>query len=119
MVVKKGVDNLSPMDDDEFDRVEQASDFQLNSRLGCQAIVKGDVVVSIPAWTALVFDHAGFAGVEPELRQRRALDGSDLRFPAGAVGQGLGLIDSLQRRTSPRRGLGPMLLSSRLSWILG
>jgi 2Fe-2S ferredoxin len=38
------------MDDDEFDRVEQASDFQLNSRLGCQAIVKGDVTVNIPSW---------------------------------------------------------------------
>ena len=50
VVVKEGVDNLSPMDDDEFDRVEQASDFQLNSRLGCQAIVKGDVTVHIPAW---------------------------------------------------------------------
>jgi len=50
VVVKQGTDNLSPMDDDEFDRVEQASDFQLNSRLGCQAIVKGDVTVHIPAW---------------------------------------------------------------------
>jgi 2Fe-2S ferredoxin len=50
VVVKQGVDNLSAMDDDEFDRVEQASDFQLNSRLGCQAIVKGDVTVHIPAW---------------------------------------------------------------------
>jgi 2Fe-2S ferredoxin len=50
VVVKQGVDNLSAMEDDEFDRVEQASDFQLNSRLGCQAIVKGDVTVHIPAW---------------------------------------------------------------------
>ena len=50
VVVKDGVNNLSEMDDDEFDRVEQASDFQLNSRLGCQAIVKGDVTVHIPAW---------------------------------------------------------------------
>jgi 2Fe-2S ferredoxin len=50
VVVKEGVDNLSPMDDDEFDRVEQASDFQLNSRLGCQAVVKGDVTVHIPSW---------------------------------------------------------------------
>src|SRR5665213_2828613 len=50
VVVKQGVDNLSEMEDDEFDRVEQASDFQLNSRLGCQAIVKGDVTVNIPAW---------------------------------------------------------------------
>jgi 2Fe-2S ferredoxin len=44
------MENLSPVDDDEFDRVEQASDFQLNSRLGCQAIVKGDVTVHIPDW---------------------------------------------------------------------
>ena len=50
VVVKDVVDNLSPMDDDEFDRVEQASDFQLNSRLGCQAVVKGDVTVTIPSW---------------------------------------------------------------------
>ena len=52
VVVKDGVDNLTPMEDDEFDRVEQASDFQLNSRLGCQAVVngKGDVTVHIPAW---------------------------------------------------------------------
>jgi 2Fe-2S ferredoxin len=41
------------MDDDEMDRVEQAADFQLNSRLGCQAVVKdggGDVTVNIPDW---------------------------------------------------------------------
>ena len=50
VVVKQGEQNLSEMEDDEFDRVEQASDFQLNSRLGCQAIVKGDVTVHIPAW---------------------------------------------------------------------
>lgn len=50
VVVKEGMENLSPMEDDEFDRVEQASDFQLNSRLGCQAVVKGDVTVHIPDW---------------------------------------------------------------------
>jgi ferredoxin, 2Fe-2S len=50
VVVKEGGDNLSEMDDDELDRVEQAADYQLRSRLGCQAVVKGDVVVSIPEW---------------------------------------------------------------------
>ena len=38
------------MEDDEIDRVEQAADYQLQSRLGCQAVVKGDVTVSIPEW---------------------------------------------------------------------
>jgi len=50
VVVKQGAENLSEMDDDELDRVEQAADFQLASRLGCQAVVKGDVTVSIPDW---------------------------------------------------------------------
>jgi 2Fe-2S ferredoxin len=50
--VKDGAENLSPMDDDEADRLDTAADLQLNSRLGCQAqIVKpGKVVVEIPAW---------------------------------------------------------------------
>jgi 2Fe-2S ferredoxin len=50
VVVKEGVNNLSEIEDDEIDRVEQAADFQLNSRLGCQAVVKGDVTVVIPEW---------------------------------------------------------------------
>ena len=50
VVVKKGDENLSEMDDDELDRVEQAADYQLHSRLGCQAVVKGDVTVDIPEW---------------------------------------------------------------------
>ena len=50
--------NLSPMDDDELDRVETAGDLTLESRLGCQAVVKGDVVVAD-------------ACLEPQLRQRR------------------------------------------------
>ncbi len=50
--VKEGAENLSEMDDDEADRLDMAADLQLNSRLGCQAVVKkpGKVVVEIPAW---------------------------------------------------------------------
>jgi 2Fe-2S ferredoxin len=50
VVVKQGAENLSEMEDDEMDRVEQAADYQLASRLGCQAVVKGDVTVLIPDW---------------------------------------------------------------------
>ena len=50
VVVKEGGANLSEMEDDELDRVEQAADYQLHSRLGCQAVVKGDVTVNIPDW---------------------------------------------------------------------
>ena len=42
----------SEMDDDEADRLDMAADLQLNSRLGCQAVINkpGKVVVEIPAW---------------------------------------------------------------------
>src|ERR1044072_6343904 len=39
--VKEGASNLSEMDDDEADRLDMAADLQLNSRLGCQAGIKG------------------------------------------------------------------------------
>ena len=50
--VKKGAEHLTEMDDDEADRLDMAADLQLNSRLGCQAVIKepGEVVVEIPAW---------------------------------------------------------------------
>lgn len=50
--VLKGAELLNEMDDDEADRLDMAADLQLNSRLGCQAVVEkpGEVVVEIPAW---------------------------------------------------------------------
>jgi len=50
--VKEGAENLSEMDDDEADRLDMAADLQLNSRLGCQAVITkpGKVVVEIPSW---------------------------------------------------------------------
>ena len=59
VVVKQGQTNLSEMEDDELDRVEQAADYQLNSRLGCQAVVKGDVTVEIPAWNRNYISEGG------------------------------------------------------------
>jgi ferredoxin, 2Fe-2S len=50
--VKEGADNLNEMDDDEADRLDMAAGLELNSRLGCQAVIEkpGKVVVEIPAW---------------------------------------------------------------------
>lgn len=52
VVVKKGKELLSEMEDDEADRLDMAADLQLESRLGCQAQITkpGEVVVEIPAW---------------------------------------------------------------------
>jgi ferredoxin, 2Fe-2S len=50
--VKEGADLLTEMEDDEADKLDMAADLQLNSRLGCQTVIKkpGKLVVEIPAW---------------------------------------------------------------------
>src|ERR1700731_4858912 len=50
--VKEGANLMTDMEDDEADKLDMAADLQLNSRLGCQAVIKkpGKVVVEIPAW---------------------------------------------------------------------
>jgi 2Fe-2S ferredoxin len=50
IIVESGMENLSPVGDDEMDTVENAPGNTPNSRLACQAVVKGDVVVRIPGW---------------------------------------------------------------------
>lgn len=48
VIVKKGMDHLSEMEEDEEDMLDRAIGVTLASRLGCQAHVYGDVVVEIP-----------------------------------------------------------------------
>jgi 2Fe-2S ferredoxin len=50
--VKQGAELLSQTEEDEADRLDMAADLQLNSRLGCQAVIErpGTVIVEIPAW---------------------------------------------------------------------
>ena len=50
--IKEGASGISEPDDDELDRMETAADVQLNSRLGCQAVITGpgSYVVEIPKW---------------------------------------------------------------------
>ena len=50
VIVKSGDANLSEADDDEMDRVDFAPGLTPHSRLGCQAVVLGDVSVEIPSW---------------------------------------------------------------------
>ena len=47
VIVKEGADQLSEMQSDEEDRLDMAEGLTLTSRLGCQAVVRGDVVVEI------------------------------------------------------------------------
>ena len=48
LIVKQGEENLSEMEEDEEDRLYMADGLTLHSRLGCQAVVKGDATVDIP-----------------------------------------------------------------------
>ena len=50
--VKEGDAGISEADDEELDRLDMAADQQLNSRLGCQAVITGpgNYVVEIPKW---------------------------------------------------------------------
>ena len=48
VIVKKGEENLTEMDEDEEDRLYMADGLTLHSRLGCQCVVTGDVTVEIP-----------------------------------------------------------------------
>ena len=48
VIVKEGAENLSEMEGDEEDRLDMAEGLTIRSRLGCQAVVRGNVVVEIP-----------------------------------------------------------------------
>jgi 2Fe-2S ferredoxin len=48
VIVREGAENLSEMAEDEEDRLDMADGLTIRSRLGCQAVVRGDVVVEIP-----------------------------------------------------------------------
>ena len=49
VIVREGAENLSEMAEDEEDRLDTAEGLTLHSRLGCQAVVRGDVIVEIPS----------------------------------------------------------------------
>lgn len=59
VIVVDGDKNLSEADDDELDRLDMAAGLTLRSRLGCQAVVKGDVTVEIPSWNRNYISEGG------------------------------------------------------------
>ncbi len=61
VVVRSGEANLSGMQEDEEDRLFGAADLTLHSRLACQAVVRGDTVVEIPAWNRNYVSEGGGA----------------------------------------------------------
>ena len=59
VIVRQGAANLSEMEDDEADRLDTAWDLTPDSRLGCQAVVTGDVVCELPMYTRNYVQEGG------------------------------------------------------------
>ena len=59
IIVKEGEGNLSEAEEDELDRLDMAPGLTQRSRLACQAVVNGDVVVEIPNWNINYVSEGG------------------------------------------------------------
>ena len=59
VIVTKGMENLSEATDDEIDTVDSAPGNTINSRLACQAVVNGDVTVTVPSWNRNAVSEGG------------------------------------------------------------
>lgn len=59
VIVRSGDSNLTEMEDDEADRLDMAPGLTLHSRLGCQSVVTGDVIVEIPSWNINYVSEGG------------------------------------------------------------
>lgn len=59
LVIRKGMENLSEMEEKEADRLDTAWDLTTMSRLGCQAVIKGDVVAEFPMYTRNYVQEGG------------------------------------------------------------
>ena len=59
VIIRQGAQNLSEMQDDEADRLDTAWELTVDSRLGCQAVIKGDVVCELPMYTRNYVQEGG------------------------------------------------------------
>ena len=59
LIIREGERNLSEMEDNEADRLDTAWDLTTSSRLGCQAVIKGDVTAEFPLYTRNYVQEGG------------------------------------------------------------
>ena len=59
LIIKQGMQNLSEMEDNEADRLDTAWELTTSSRLGCQAVITGDVVAKFPMYTRNYVQEGG------------------------------------------------------------
>ena len=80
LIVREGMANLSDMEDNEADRLDTAWDLTTSSRLGCQAVIKGDVVVEFPMYTRNYVQEGGAIQLGKPERQGREDGGSAVKW---------------------------------------
>jgi 2Fe-2S ferredoxin len=59
VIIRQGMRNLSEMEENEADRLDTAWELTTESRLGCQAVVTGDVVCELPMYTRNYVQEGG------------------------------------------------------------
>ncbi len=79
VIVRKGMNHLSDMEDDEADRLDTAWDLTTESRLGCQAIVTGDVVCELPLYTRNYVQEGGAIELGKGERLAREREAQEVR----------------------------------------
>ena len=69
--VVSGFDRTSEVEDEEFDILDKAFDVRMESRLGCQAKIRGDidVVISDESFNAFLDEHPDKAQEARDLRK--------------------------------------------------
>ncbi len=72
VIIREGAQHLSEMDDDEADRLDTAWDLTPHSRLGCQAVITGDVVCELPRYTRNYVAEGGGIQLGKSDRQEKA-----------------------------------------------
>ncbi len=59
VIIRSGMNHLSEMEDAEADRLDTAWDLTTESRLGCQAVVTGDITCELPLYTRNYVQEGG------------------------------------------------------------
>ncbi len=91
VIIREGAQNLSEMQDDEADRLDTAWDLTPQSRLGCQAVIKGDVVCELPMYTRNYVQEGG--GIQLGKSDRRKGAGGDAMKWTDAEDIGIALVE--------------------------
>jgi 2Fe-2S ferredoxin len=79
VIIRNGMQNLSEMEDNEADRLDTAWDLTTSSRLGCQAVIKGDVVAELPMYTRNYVQEGGAIQLGKSDRLARDKEAQEVR----------------------------------------